>query len=278
MKFVNAPIDKIAIENPTGIINTVYRKPDQIIDPYYFGDSDKKRTCLWLKELPHLWYAMQNTMFEVATAAPVPEPMYRRRSDGKAIHFSEGKHGGHERSRTFPRHRKRNGRTMGRLAMSLAILEAIGSKTAEIPSNLKPALRGAVTPALTNYFEITGQRKNKKFLYREVTPDDDRATMLQRTAQVYFSIGFARQLSGDLMDAEFQSWSELRRMLQGDAVVGVNMWQLQETTDALLNALRASIISSNRVECRFLLIQMKKNIDAMIRGCEFMNGDGLLIK
>jgi hypothetical protein len=54
MKIVNAPIPYIAIENPIGIMSTVYRKPDQIIQPYYFGDKAQKNTCLWLKGLPLL--------------------------------------------------------------------------------------------------------------------------------------------------------------------------------------------------------------------------------
>jgi hypothetical protein len=49
-----ASIDKIAIENPVGIMSRKYRKPDQIIQPYYFGDSVQKATCLWLKNLPKL--------------------------------------------------------------------------------------------------------------------------------------------------------------------------------------------------------------------------------
>ena len=54
MEFVNAHCDKIAIENPVGIINSIYRKPDQIIQPYQFGHSVSKKTCLWLKNLPLL--------------------------------------------------------------------------------------------------------------------------------------------------------------------------------------------------------------------------------
>lgn len=46
--------ERIAIENPIGIMSTHYRKPDQIIQPYQFGDSYKKTTCLWLKGLPLL--------------------------------------------------------------------------------------------------------------------------------------------------------------------------------------------------------------------------------
>jgi hypothetical protein len=54
MSFVNAPIDKIAIENPIGIMSTNYRKPNQIIQPWQFGDKAQKSTCLWLKGLPNL--------------------------------------------------------------------------------------------------------------------------------------------------------------------------------------------------------------------------------
>jgi hypothetical protein len=54
IKLVNADIEKIAIENPIGIMSTRYRKPDQIIQPYQFGDTERKSTCLWLKNLPKL--------------------------------------------------------------------------------------------------------------------------------------------------------------------------------------------------------------------------------
>lgn len=51
---MNAPIPKIAMENPIGCLSTKYRKPDQIIQPYNFGDNASKSTCLWLKGLPLL--------------------------------------------------------------------------------------------------------------------------------------------------------------------------------------------------------------------------------
>ena len=54
MCFVNADCEKIAIENPVGIMSTEYRKPDQIIQPWMFGDRARKATCLWLKGLPKL--------------------------------------------------------------------------------------------------------------------------------------------------------------------------------------------------------------------------------
>lgn len=49
-----APIERIAIENPVGILSTHIRKPDQIIQPWQFGHDASKKTCLWLKNLPPL--------------------------------------------------------------------------------------------------------------------------------------------------------------------------------------------------------------------------------
>ena len=54
MKMINADCDMIAVENPVGIMSTRYKKPDQIIQPYMFGDEAQKTTCLWLKGLPLL--------------------------------------------------------------------------------------------------------------------------------------------------------------------------------------------------------------------------------
>lgn len=54
MAFVKADCDRIAIENPVGVISTRYRKADQIINPYQFGHPVSKKTCLWLKNLPPL--------------------------------------------------------------------------------------------------------------------------------------------------------------------------------------------------------------------------------
>lgn len=50
----NAPIPKIAVENPVGIMSTVYRKPDQYVHPYFFGDKHSKKTGFWLVGLPKL--------------------------------------------------------------------------------------------------------------------------------------------------------------------------------------------------------------------------------
>jgi hypothetical protein len=104
MLFANADCDKIAIENPVGWVNSQWRKPDQIIHPYFFGDNFKKRTCLWLKGLPNL---------EPTNMLPVPEPEYicqGELSKGKKIGWCEGIKGttggqkgrAKARSKTFP--------------------------------------------------------------------------------------------------------------------------------------------------------------------------------
>jgi site-specific DNA-cytosine methylase len=54
MDIINADVDKIAVENPIGIMSGKYRKPDQIIQPWMFGDKAQKSTCIWLKNLPKL--------------------------------------------------------------------------------------------------------------------------------------------------------------------------------------------------------------------------------
>ena len=54
MALMNAPIERIAVENPIGIMSSRFRKPDQIVQPWQFGDSASKSTCLWLKNLPKL--------------------------------------------------------------------------------------------------------------------------------------------------------------------------------------------------------------------------------
>ena len=54
LKVVNAPIPMIAVENPIGIMSSIYRKPDQIIQPWQYGHKTTKATCLWLKGLPLL--------------------------------------------------------------------------------------------------------------------------------------------------------------------------------------------------------------------------------
>ena len=53
-RLLDAPIERIALENPISIISSRIRKPDQIIQPWQFGHGETKATCLWLKNLPKL--------------------------------------------------------------------------------------------------------------------------------------------------------------------------------------------------------------------------------
>lgn len=54
MKFTNLPCRRVAIENPVGIMSSIWRRPDQIIQPFEYGEPYSKKTCLWLKNLPQL--------------------------------------------------------------------------------------------------------------------------------------------------------------------------------------------------------------------------------
>ena len=104
MQFINADCDKICVENPVGYMNKHYRKPNQIVEPYFFIDSkddvenyQKKRTCLWLKGLPEL---KKKNDFDP------PEPIYIDTVTGKKRYYTDAiagksKMGQVLRSKTF---------------------------------------------------------------------------------------------------------------------------------------------------------------------------------
>ena len=64
LKLANCNIKHIAIENPVGIMSKIYKRPSQIIQPYYFGDKAQKTTCLWLKNLPLLYHNDKPNLFD----------------------------------------------------------------------------------------------------------------------------------------------------------------------------------------------------------------------
>lgn len=110
MSLVNAPIKKIAIENPVGIMSNLYRKPDQIIHPYYFGDLFSKTTCLWLKNLPNLYHNSVPNLFDT-TVTHTDKGEFIEFMDAKigkikrmAKWYNDAKAGNHglKRSKTFP--------------------------------------------------------------------------------------------------------------------------------------------------------------------------------
>lgn len=110
LELVDAPIEKIAIENPVGIMSTQYRKPDQMIQPYYFGDEYQKTTHIWLKNLPLLYHNETVNLFDQdITHVGKGEMMeYTEKKTGKvkkmAKWYNDARSGnhGHKRSKTFP--------------------------------------------------------------------------------------------------------------------------------------------------------------------------------
>lgn len=104
LKLYRSPIQKVCIENPVGYANTEFRKPNQTIHPWFFGDPHMKRTCLWLRGLPRL-----NGRID----AHQPEPLsvqYRRPGkhyEGGEVKFRyfvdvKSSQSAKERSVTFP--------------------------------------------------------------------------------------------------------------------------------------------------------------------------------
>lgn len=99
LAFTRANCSKIVIENPVGIMSTIYRQPDQIIQPYEFGDKAKKKTCLWEIGVPLL----------IPTKIVEPELVSYQCKDGRIVTFSAdygvGYHSaadGKRRSKTYP--------------------------------------------------------------------------------------------------------------------------------------------------------------------------------
>lgn len=109
MMIANHPCPKICIENPVGIMSTIYRKPDQIINPFQFGHSEAKKTCLWLKGLPKLQPTNVLTLPESGHwDNQTPEHQNKLMVDGKWIGFND------------PRTQKLRGKTYQGIADAMA--------------------------------------------------------------------------------------------------------------------------------------------------------------
>ena len=100
MNIINCNCDKVAVENPQGVMSAIFRQPDQYIQPYYFASSINdnvnyvtKKTGLWLKGLPLLEYGEL-----------LPNPMDNAETwkNGKKKNWTESSHGQKARSKTFP--------------------------------------------------------------------------------------------------------------------------------------------------------------------------------
>lgn len=95
MRFANADCEKIAIENPVGKMSTYWRKPDQIINPWQFGHTTNKKTCLWLKGLPLL------RPTQIIPKEKRTNEIWKSQFNGKSISWSS-KECKKLRSKTFP--------------------------------------------------------------------------------------------------------------------------------------------------------------------------------
>lgn len=105
MLLANAPVGKIALENPVGYPQRAWRKPDQVIHPYHFGHPVRKPTCLWLKNLPLL----QHPHIEA------PAPLRIDGVTGRNRHWVDSFPGGN-----IERHRRERSRTFQGIADAMA--------------------------------------------------------------------------------------------------------------------------------------------------------------
>ena len=97
MAFWNADCPRVAIENPQGIMSSRFRKPDQYIEPYMFGDAEKKKTGLWLRGLPALAPTNVVEPIIIECASGAREPRWHM----ETMHLPP-KERSKARSKTFP--------------------------------------------------------------------------------------------------------------------------------------------------------------------------------
>lgn len=101
LECYNANSGRVCVENPVGYPGKVFRKPDQIINPFLFGEPQRKRTCLWLRGLPLLWWAKEGELFPATAVEPAPPVYIDNTPRKKKRYFTDAAHGGHQRSRSF---------------------------------------------------------------------------------------------------------------------------------------------------------------------------------
>lgn len=89
---------RYCIENPVGIVSTRWRKPDQVIQPYYFGEPDSKKTCLWLQGVPLL----RGTKFHLPDRWIDGKPRWRNQTDSGQNKLPPGVERSAKRARTYP--------------------------------------------------------------------------------------------------------------------------------------------------------------------------------
>lgn len=103
LTFALSDIPKIAVENPVGVMSTLFRKPDQIIQPYFFGDNARKTTCLWLKGLHQLEPSNVVEPGQILEGgySVNASANYATDENGKILRWSDPRTA-KERSKTFP--------------------------------------------------------------------------------------------------------------------------------------------------------------------------------
>lgn len=101
MEFTKTNIFRVAIENPVSIMSKIWRKPDQIIQPYYFGDKFQKTTCLWLKNLPPLIHSREDDLFFKKTHVEKGNMIKYKSGKTMPEWYAKSYGDGHARSKTF---------------------------------------------------------------------------------------------------------------------------------------------------------------------------------
>jgi hypothetical protein len=103
MEFVNADCDRIVIENPIGCMSKRYKKPTQIIQPYFFGDKVRKSTCLWIKGLQPLipTNMVEPEIINNGRSTYSGAAYYVKDENGKILRWKDPRTA-KERSKTFP--------------------------------------------------------------------------------------------------------------------------------------------------------------------------------
>lgn len=97
MQLYNSGINHIAIENPIGVMSSIFRKPNQVIQPYQFGDDASKGTCLWLKNLPNLLHT-----FYAEPRIVDGSPRWGNQTDGGQNKLPPTANRAELRSKTYP--------------------------------------------------------------------------------------------------------------------------------------------------------------------------------
>jgi len=99
MALWNCGIQRIVIENPVGVMSRYFRKPDQVIQPWMFGDDASKKTCLWIKNLPKVWHSADNYVLPRIVNG---KKLWSNQTDSGQNNLSPSDNRAELRSKTYP--------------------------------------------------------------------------------------------------------------------------------------------------------------------------------